>query len=191
MKTLPDFSNLSKNQKEERYRNAFEVSSDYKLVIDAFNKHFPTELEEEMKYKLCRIPDVKFQQFIGKTCPSCSKIIPAFMTNVFYIGPERNSNPSNCLSYPPTVKFKGTNIVGKTTLRDIFFSYQKYSEKENVSVTYLSYGNRNFDLDRKVFDVLKTDKGFDKHYFSFPFDIKSGDLEEIQIPPIVFPIHLL
>ena len=163
---------MSRNQKEERYRNAFEVSSEYKLVIDAFKKHFPNELKEEMKYKLCRILDVKFTQFTGKTCNSCS-------------------HPSNCLSYPPTVKFKGTKIVGKTTLRDIFFSYQKYSEKENVSVTYLSYGNRNFDLDRKVFDVLKTDKGFDKHYFSFPFDIKSGDLEEIQIPPIVFPIHLL
>ena len=80
---------MARNQKEERYRNTFEVNSDYKLVIDAFKKHFPTEPEEEMKYKLCRIPDVKFQQFIGKICHSCSQIIPA-LSNVFYIGPGRN-----------------------------------------------------------------------------------------------------
>eukprot|EP00090_Calanus_glacialis_P045990 TRINITY_DN8811_c0_g1_i2.p1 TRINITY_DN8811_c0_g1~~TRINITY_DN8811_c0_g1_i2.p1 ORF type:complete len:456 (-),score=76.79 TRINITY_DN8811_c0_g1_i2:859-2226(-) len=179
-KTKPDFSPILNNLVEERYEHSVEVLHDFNLVWDAYIRTLPTD-EELFGKELCKnvFERLNLSLNVGNVdCDSsCDARIHSFLLDTFYIGPARNSTFSNYLAYPPTVQLRGRKINPQTTLGDLFYSYQQYSEKENLHLSNLSYDNTSFDLDCKVSEVL-LDMGkpsAKKNFFYFPFDITKSE----------------
>jgi len=184
VKNLPNFADFithcdtEKNHENcdcdnwEYYENC--VFDCYEDRLDSFINNLP-EGSNTLDY--CKVMLELFPQDKNvKTMRKCPRDIHTNCTDPvgFYIGPTRNSNFSNYLAFPPTILMKVGKISDKTTLQDLVYSYQLYSE-QRILTSFLNYSNERFDLTKTVFEVINSNAFLNNHYFSFPYDISKSE----------------
>jgi len=177
VKTLPDFSLILANLKEAKYPHEVGVGYDFHHVMNAYEKNIPSEEKTICLLLLSRLLSIiEEYRESRQNVHECIPLLPFLL----YIGPERSSNFSNYLAFPPAVQLRCLN--SNCSLRDLVYSYKIYSENQKIAVPHLSYNNETFGLDSKVNDIIGTyGKGLRKHFFSFPFDVgKSEDTRLID-----------